>query len=94
MGFKKRRASSLQKLRALAKTQLINEMLEKSTIESEALQNMGYDRPVDESHIIDLLNAEGTKSGSKSAKRSRRAKSVHAKRLSKHSAKARKRRLR
>lgn len=56
-GISESRSSS--KLRALLKTQEINELLEKSTIESEALQNSGDDRPVDESHVLDLLEGGG-----------------------------------
>ncbi len=75
---KRKKASSIQKLRALEKTQHINDMLERSTIESEALQNAGYDRPVDESHILDLLNVEEA-----SPKRAKRSKAQKRTRLNK-----------
>lgn len=46
---------SSDKLKALMRTQEINELLSKSITESEALQNSGDDRPVYESHVTDLL---------------------------------------
>jgi len=47
---------SSDKLKALMRTQQINELLSKSITESEALQNSGDDRPVYESHVTDLLD--------------------------------------
>ncbi len=44
------------KLKALMRTQQINDFLSKSITESEALQNSGDDRPVYESHVTDLLD--------------------------------------
>ncbi len=50
------------KLKALIKTQEINEMLSKSITESEALQNSGDDRPEYEAHVTDLLDRKSVKS--------------------------------
>lgn len=44
-----------EKLRALFRTQKINELVEKTSIESQALQYSGDDRPITEGHVIDLL---------------------------------------
>jgi hypothetical protein len=50
-----KKSRSAERLKALIKTQQINELLEKSTIQSEALQNVGDDRPAYESHVLSLL---------------------------------------
>lgn len=55
------RGKSGDRLRALMRTQEINELLSKSITESEALQNSGDDRPVYESHVTDLLASPGAK---------------------------------
>lgn len=67
----KRRSS--EKLRALMRTQAINELLSKSITESEALQNSGDDRPVYESHVTDLLESKPSRSGKAQATRPSRA---------------------
>ena len=51
---------SINKLKALLRTQQINDFLSKSITESEALQNSGDDRPVYESHVTDLLDNKRT----------------------------------
>ena len=48
------------KLKALMRTQQINDFLSKTITESEALQNSGDDRPVYESHVTDLLDNKRT----------------------------------
>lgn len=58
-GKPKKRTSD--KLRALMRTQEINDLLSKSITESEALQNSGDDRPTYESHVIDLLEGKGSR---------------------------------
>ena len=70
------RRRSGQKLRALMRTQEINDMLSKSITESEALQNTGDDRPTYESHVTDILDIEGgeTKTGRKRMAKTRKAK--------------------
>jgi hypothetical protein len=65
---------SSEKLRALMRTQEINELLSKSITESEALQNSGDDRPVYDSHVIDLL--DNKVSGSTSMSRRKPSKSA------------------
>ncbi len=63
------RGKSGDRLRALMRTQEINELLSKSITESEALQNSGDDRPVYESHVTDLLaNQGGARTSSTSGK--------------------------
>ncbi|MCL5100727.1 MAG: hypothetical protein M1122_02125 [Candidatus Marsarchaeota archaeon] len=64
-----KKKKSSDKLKALMRTQELNEFLERSTIESEALQNVGDDRPSYESHVFDLLEkSKGTAKQKKSAK--------------------------
>lgn len=75
---KSSKKKSNEKLRALMRTQEINELLSKSITESEALQNTGDDRPVYESHVTDLLEGEtgGTRMPTvKTPSRRRKAKS-------------------
>gem|GEM_PF-5919806 len=52
---KSSKKNSGEKLRALMRTQAINDILSKSITESEALQNSGDDRPIYDSHVNDLL---------------------------------------
>ncbi len=70
------RRKSGQKLRALMRTQEINDMLSKSITESEALQNTGDDRPTYESHVTDILDTEEseTKTGRKRRTKTKKTK--------------------
>lgn len=68
MGKGSRKKSS-DKLKALIKTQQINEMLSKSLTESEALQNSGDDRPAYESHVTDLLDGTPSTLSKKASKK-------------------------
>lgn len=70
-----RKSRGSEKLRALVRTQELNELLERSTIESEALQYSGDDRPVSEEHILTLLQGRSKAQikAAKSAGRSKRA---------------------
>ena len=52
------RSKSAGKIEALKRAQQINELLLRSTIESEALQSSGDDRPIGEQHLSDLLNQD------------------------------------
>lgn len=52
------RSKSAGKIEALRRAQQINELLMRSTIESEALQSSSDDRPVGEQHIFDLLDQD------------------------------------
>lgn len=52
------RSKSASKIEALRRAQQINELLKRSTIESEALQSGGDDRPIGEQHINDLLEED------------------------------------
>ena len=54
------RSKNASKLQALIRSQQINELLKRSTIESEALQSSGDDRPIGEQHIGDLLEPDST----------------------------------
>ena len=56
----------------MMRTQQINAMVEKGTIESEALQSSSSDRPVDESHILDLLKSEDAEGGAGRKQKPRR----------------------
>jgi hypothetical protein len=52
----KKSSEKARRLEALDRAQQINQMLETSTIESEALMSAAGDsRPVNESHVLDLL---------------------------------------
>jgi hypothetical protein len=53
-----KRSKNASKIQALKRAQQINELLKRSTIESEALQSGGDDRPVGEQHIFDLLEED------------------------------------
>ncbi len=78
----KKSSEKARRLEALDRAQQINQMLEISTIESEALMSGGGDsRPVNESHVLDLLEEKraaagmgqsSSKKAKKPAKRRRR----------------------
>ncbi len=64
-----------KKLEALMRSEQINRMLENSTIESEALQSAAGDsRPVDESHVLDLLGEQKAAAAQKMNRGASRAK--------------------
>ena len=80
---KSSRRKSGQKLKALIRTQEINDLLSKSITESEALQNTGDDRPVYESHVTDLLGAESQEANKTRRKGNHSPKKSRSKRASK-----------
>ncbi len=77
-----------KKIKALRRAQEVESMLKTGKIRSEALQSSGDDRPVDESHINELLEDENKVVYKKTSKRSGK---VKAKKLSKKKTKNKKR---
>ena len=74
--------NNAKKIKALRRAQEIENMLKRSIIESEALQSGGDDRPVDESHINELLEEE-TKGVFKKTSKRRKTVKTKTKKVSK-----------
>jgi hypothetical protein len=73
---KSSKKNSGEKLRALMRTQAINDILSKSITESEALQNSGDDRPIYDSHVNDLLENKTSGETKMSSQRKRPSKTA------------------
>ena len=69
----KKSSEKAKRLEALDRAQQINQMLEISTIESEALMSGGGDsRPTYESHVLDLLEQKKAEAAASRAKPGRK----------------------